>query len=309
MQVILQGSLRHFPAADLLTFVCRRTQSGTLDVDGGGRRARIFFAGDRIVWAESSMFKEAADSLFDALTWTDGTFTVLDSHALPEDVVPLDLDVAAALDEARKRAEAAAIYRDTTQFHVVDDPQLQQQVSLTGDELRLLFRISAGRTFRQLADDLGGNARELADRLQRLEQLGLVAVVREESAGEKTDPRIRTRSRARTIVGSLTPDASPDKVFPLLDEVCSIGRTPENTIAIPDGSVSSSHARITRTPSGFVLEDLQSRNGTFVNGEKVAEKRVLADGDLIRLGKIIMTFNLARESRTGDETQPEVRLE
>ena len=57
-----------------------------------------------------------------------------------------------------------------------------------------------------------------------------------------------------------------------------------------------------------VLEDLQSRNGTFVNGEKVTDKRLLADGDLIRIGKVIMTFNIAREAKSGEVTLPEVRL-
>jgi pSer/pThr/pTyr-binding forkhead associated (FHA) protein len=57
-----------------------------------------------------------------------------------------------------------------------------------------------------------------------------------------------------------------------------------------------------------VLEDLQSRNGTFVNGEVVKEKRLLADGDLIRLGKVILTFNLAREGKAGEKTEPEVKL-
>ena len=109
-------------------------------------------------------------------------------------------------------------------------------------------------------------------------------------------------------MGSLTPDGAPDNVYPLLDSEYTLGRAPTNTIAIADGSVSSNHARILRTPEGFVLEDLQSRNGTYVNGEQVKDKRVLADGDLIRLGKIIMTFNIAREGKMGETTQPEVRL-
>jgi pSer/pThr/pTyr-binding forkhead associated (FHA) protein len=128
---------------------------------------------------------------------------------------------------------------------------------------------------------------------------------------EKTDPQLKKRTtagRRRTLVGSLTPDGTPDNVYPLLDSAYTLGRAPGNTISIPDGSVSSNHARILRTPEGFVLEDLQSRNGTFVNGEPVAEKRLLADGDLIRLGKIIMTFNVAREGKAGEQTQPEVRL-
>jgi pSer/pThr/pTyr-binding forkhead associated (FHA) protein len=114
--------------------------------------------------------------------------------------------------------------------------------------------------------------------------------------------------KKRTLVGSLTPDHAPDNVFPLLDAEQTIGRAPTNQISIADGSVSSVHARILRTAEGFVLEDLQSRNGTFVNGEKVDGKRPLADGDLIRLGKIIMTFNVAREGKAGDTTQPEVRV-
>jgi pSer/pThr/pTyr-binding forkhead associated (FHA) protein len=57
-----------------------------------------------------------------------------------------------------------------------------------------------------------------------------------------------------------------------------------------------------------VLEDLKSRNGTFVNGEQLTGQRLLVDGDLIRVGKIIMTFNLAREEKSSETTQPEVRL-
>ncbi len=127
----------------------------------------------------------------------------------------------------------------------------------------------------------------------------------------KTHPQLTRKTTVgarRTLVGSLTPDAAPDNVYPLLDSAYTLGRASTNTIAIPDGSVSSQHARIVRTPDGFVLEDLQSRNGTFVNGEQVTDKRLLADGDLIRLGKVILTFNVAREGKIGDRTEPEVRL-
>ena len=78
---------------------------------------------------------------------------------------------------------------------------------------------------------------------------------------------------------------------------------------MPDGSVSSKHARIVRTDDGFVIEDLQSRNGTFVNGERVTEgPRKLNDGDLVRLGKVIMTFNVARETKAGETTEPEMKV-
>jgi pSer/pThr/pTyr-binding forkhead associated (FHA) protein len=110
----------------------------------------------------------------------------------------------------------------------------------------------------------------------------------------------------RTLVGSLTPDQEPDRVFPLLDSELFIGRVPENNIALPDPSVSSKHAKITRTPEGFMIEDLQSRNGTFVNGEKVSGKRLLADGELIRIGRIVLLFNVAKESSASATTYAEI---
>ena len=125
---------------------------------------------------------------------------------------------------------------------------------------------------------------------------------------EPTAPQRKITMRKRTIVGSLTPDDRPDSVYPLLDAECVIGRASTNAIAIADASISSNHARITRTGEGFILEDLQSRNGSFVNGERVTAQRLRVDGDLIRLGKVIMTFNVARETKAGETTEPEVRM-
>ena len=329
MQVVLQGSLRHFGAAELLAFLCGRGESGTLNLETEGRRARIFFVGDLIVWAEAGRGGDAKEAVLELLSWHAGNFTLIDSVAVPDNVTPLALAVPALLEEAKKRAESAGVYPDATIFRVVDDPALQQQVSLSGDQFRLLFRLSAGRAFKDIVGDLGVPKQEVAERLRELVQMGLAAVVTAQQPPpvpsvlqpttvqpipqlhEKTDPQLKkktTAGRRRTLVGSLTPDGAPDNVYPLLDSAYTLGRAPTNTIAIADGSVSSNHARILRTPEGFVLEDLQSRNGTYVNGEQVTDKRLLADGDLIRLGKIIMTFNIAREAKMGETTQPEVRI-
>ncbi|MDP9193270.1 MAG: FHA domain-containing protein [Acidobacteriota bacterium] len=314
MQVVLQGSLRHFGVAELLSFLCGRGESGTLEVQGTDRQARVLFVGDLIVWAESSRIADPKEAVLDLFDWHAGSFTLADSVVVPAHVVPLGLDVAPLIAEAKLRAESAGVYPDATLFRVIDDPALQQQVSLTGDQFRLLFRLSSGRTFRDLVGDLGATAQEVSDRLRALVQIGLVEVATPEpppASLMKTDPQLKKRTtsgRHRTLVGSLTPDGAPDNVYPLLDSAYTLGRAQSNTIAIADGSVSSNHARILRTPEGFVLEDLQSRNGTFVNGEQVQDKRVLVDGDLIRLGKIIMTFNVAREGRAGEKTEPEVRL-
>ena len=63
----------------------------------------------------------------------------------------------------------------------------------------------------------------------------------------------------------------------------TLGRSPDSTIMLDDLEVSRQHARLTRTLGGFELEDLKSRNGTFVNGVRV-DRRILAPGDKLRLG-------------------------
>jgi signal transduction histidine kinase/ActR/RegA family two-component response regulator len=63
----------------------------------------------------------------------------------------------------------------------------------------------------------------------------------------------------------------------------TLGRSPDATIMLDDPEVSRQHARLTRTTAGFELEDLRSRNGTFVNGTRIT-KRILAPGDKLRFG-------------------------
>jgi hypothetical protein len=244
--------------------------------------------------------------VLEALEWTGGTFTLLDSAVLPEGAKPVALEIAPLLDEAKRRVAAASKYRSSALFRIIDNPTVQNQVNLSADELRLLIRVTSGRTFKDLSTDLAMPRRDLTERLEHLEQLGLISHV---DSADATDPGANAPvDPRRALVGSLTPDNTPDAVFPLLENECTIGRVDGNAVVLNDSSVSSKHARILRTPDGFVVEDLKSRNGTFVNGERVTEKRLLLDGDLIRLGKVIVTFNVARESKYTDTTQPEARL-
>lgn len=244
-----------------------------------------------------------SEAVLELFEWPGGAFTVLDSVTLPEGVKPVALEVGPLVDEAKKRAQLAGGYKDGATFRVVDDP-LQQQLNLTTDDLKLLFRLTNARPFKDLVSELGVTRGELTEKLQRLEQLGLV--IREDPVPQTT--QVPAGKKKTVPVGSLTPDTAPDNVFPLLDAEHTIGRLPANSIAIADPSVSSNHARILRTDDGFILEDLQSRNGSFVNGEKVEGKRLLADGDLVRLGKVIMTFNVAKEGKAGDTTIPEAKV-
>lgn len=106
------------------------------------------------------------------------------------------------------------------------------------------------------------------------------------------------------LVATLTADDGV--MHPLLEESSTIGRTAANSIALRDPSVSAKHARIVRGADGFTIEDVGSRNGTYVNSEKLSEKRLLAEGDLVRLGKIILTFNLASNVQRKQSTEREM---
>ncbi|MGO8969614.1 MAG: FHA domain-containing protein [Myxococcaceae bacterium] len=68
-----------------------------------------------------------------------------------------------------------------------------------------------------------------------------------------------------------------------MDEV-TLGRAPGNTVELPERNVSRKHARFYPQGGTLVVEDLQSANGTLLNGKKVTSPRALQDGDLLRIG-------------------------
>jgi pSer/pThr/pTyr-binding forkhead associated (FHA) protein len=77
------------------------------------------------------------------------------------------------------------------------------------------------------------------------------------------------------------------RTFDLKVETTTVGRVEDNTFQIPETSVSSHHAEILLRGSDVVVKDLNSTNGTFINGEKVTEA-VLKVGQILRLGMIEM---------------------
>ena len=68
-------------------------------------------------------------------------------------------------------------------------------------------------------------------------------------------------------------------------KIITVGRANENDVTLTDMSVSRQHAQIVQTDNGtFTITDLNSRNGTFVNGQRVYGCVTLRDGDMVRLG-------------------------
>lgn len=80
-------------------------------------------------------------------------------------------------------------------------------------------------------------------------------------------------------------DLFPDQRWQIQTELL-IGRDPDCQIMISDRQVSRWHARITLTAEGAVLEDLESKNGTFCNRQPVLKAVKLQDGDLIQVAML-----------------------
>ena len=102
----------------------------------------------------------------------------------------------------------------------------------------------------------------------------------------------------------------------LLSRPVRLGRHPKNEVVLDDGTVSREHAVILSIPSGFVLRDLNSTNGTRVNGSRLGRwDYLLRSGDTITLGgsKVELVFyqlaaGVARMEWSVDRRPGQVRL-
>jgi pSer/pThr/pTyr-binding forkhead associated (FHA) protein len=79
-----------------------------------------------------------------------------------------------------------------------------------------------------------------------------------------------------------------------------IGRDPSSAIHLDAVGISRRHARIVVTASDVLIEDLNSKNGTLLNDQPVADRRALHDGDLIQVGPVVIVYHA---SATGMSTE------
>ena len=98
---------------------------------------------------------------------------------------------------------------------------------------------------------------------------------------------------------------SKDSTLPLPDAEAALGRDPTNAVSVPDASVSRKHCLIRREEDGrFQIKDMDSRNGTLVNGLAIKEQW-LRHGDQIATGDSVFLFLLEDE----DQAVPASRVE
>ena len=100
-------------------------------------------------------------------------------------------------------------------------------------------------------------------------------------------------SRLETQPGNIPRDAflivNGAKIFPLDRGMVNIGRRPDNDLVIDDFRVSRTHAQLRAVRGKYVLSDLDSKGGTFVNDERVVQ-RILRPHDVISLAGVPLVF-------------------
>jgi hypothetical protein len=76
------------------------------------------------------------------------------------------------------------------------------------------------------------------------------------------------------------------QLLPLNADRCTVGSSTESDLVVDDSSVSRAHALFEQLAGAWFVEDLGSRNGTYVNGQRITGRRVVRPGDEVRLGLV-----------------------
>ncbi|MDE3074665.1 MAG: FHA domain-containing protein [Chloroflexota bacterium] len=118
----------------------------------------------------------------------------------------------------------------------------------------------------------------------------LLAVVKAAWSGVRATAAMREAivppaSRVRLRVLQAGKQDADGQTFDLWSSA-TLGRAPDNTVVLPDGTVSAHHAAIRHENGQWWLEDLRSTNGTSVNEQWLTQPAVLFPGDVIRLGDV-----------------------
>jgi len=212
-------------------------------------------------------------------------------------------------------------------FRVSADPEAEK-ITLSLDEWKILFLINGQRTLEELCRDTEADAFQVYRLVYGLvanklieptappgdeidAPTGPIAPLQETSvidfAGDSTvrdlsddtslliseEATLSFKDVIRKTVAQLLimGGDGAGTVIPLIENEYGIGRHRDNRIQLNDLGVSGNHARIIRGPDGYVVEDLKSRNGTWVNGTRVFHS-ILENADEIRVGATDLRFEI-----------------
>jgi pSer/pThr/pTyr-binding forkhead associated (FHA) protein len=115
------------------------------------------------------------------------------------------------------------------------------------------------------------------------------AVYRDVNAPSTSQKAPRRKKRDMPHLLVVAADRNIGARYYLVEDV-RIGRADDCQIVIDDTYASQQHARVREDDGGFVVEDLGSTNGTYVNGRKISYPLELRHGDRIKIGKTVFEF-------------------
>lgn len=95
----------------------------------------------------------------------------------------------------------------------------------------------------------------------------------------------------------------PGKNIELVKDIIVMGRDVNNDIVVNDAEVSRTHTRLTAQSEGYIVEDLASTNGTFLNGQRLTGPKLMRHGDMLGLGEtVVLEFGVIKEVRDPEST-------
>jgi len=290
----------------------------------GGRFGQIAIQQKILTEAQLQDFLkvQVSEIVYDAFVWDGGQFSFEQHASVPPYAVTISIDLGNLIMEGARRIDewercAALLPDKSLVFRVVVTPR-DEKITLTADEWKILFLINGLRTIDELCHDADDDAfhvyrvlyglyankliepisaREPDDTIrQSSPRFGAESTVRDQASNDDTSLLLSSEARlsyadvVRPIVAQLTVEATGTPI-PLTEPEYLIGRHRENNIQLPDPGVSGFHARIYQGPDGYVVEDLKSRNGTWVNGERVGQV-TLASGDRVHIGQTDLVYEI-----------------
>ena len=258
------------------------------------------------------------------------SFTQDGTH-IPQHAVTISVDLANLIMEGARRIEeweqcVKLLPDKTVVFRVVVTPR-DEKITLTADEWRILFLINGQRTLENLCQDsdfdpfdvyrvvYGLYANKLIEVVAQVDEQDDTradATVRQDEApafgGDSTmrdleddDTSLLVSSEAklsyadvvRPTIAQLTiaGNETDSRVVALTETEYLIGRHRDNSIQLSDPGISGFHARLYLGPDGYIIEDMKSRNGVWVNGIQI-EHSPLQHGDRIHIGQTNLLFEV-----------------
>src|SRR5690349_11057276 len=85
----------------------------------------------------------------------------------------------------------------------------------------------------------------------------------------------------------------------------NVGRVQGNDLMLPKGNVSKHHARLLYRDGRFIVTDLKSTNGTYVNGRKIAQATIVREGDKIYIGDFVLRLDAGQQPVAMEPAMPQ----